>query len=228
MIVEVAPPLDGIWHIGRQGDGLLTYRRPTRANHSEPRGGNRFDSYNGDYGTLYFGSTVEVCFVETLGRFRPDPKLAALVGSDWQSNHMMGPGNIPADWRSSRVIVRVGLEQPLPFVDIFATDTIAELGSRPDVMASLLQLGVHDLDLGDIAGKDRRVTRFLAQYLADLRDGDDHPVFSGIRYVSRLGEHLECWAVFEGTELVELERISIEKNAPELINVASRYQLMVH
>ncbi len=228
MIIEVAPPPNGLWHIGRQGDGILTFKLPDRADNSEPRGGNRFDSFNGDYGTLYFGSTLEVCFAETLGRFRPNPILAALVSDEWESSHKMGPGSIPADWRSSRVILRVGLDQPLPFVDIFAPDTIAELALRSEVMASLVQLGVHDLDLGDITGKDRRVTRFIAQYLADLRDDEGLPVYSGIRYVSRLGEHLECWAVFEGTMLFELERISIERNSPALEVIAERYQLTVH
>jgi len=96
------------------------------------------------------------------------------------------------------------------------------------VTAPLTQMGVHDLDLGDITGKDRRVTRFLAQYVADLRNDDGGARYSGIRYLSRLGEHLECWAVFEGTRLEEIERISIERNTSGLEAIATRYQLTVH
>jgi hypothetical protein len=99
VIAEVLPPLDGIWHVGRDTQEDLTYRNVARADDSNPRGGNRYDSYSGSYGTLYFATDLEVCYCETLARHRPNLTLAALVREEWEASHMMGPGNIPADWR---------------------------------------------------------------------------------------------------------------------------------
>jgi hypothetical protein len=122
----------------------------------------------------------------------------------------------------------VQIERPLPFADLANTDTLAELNTHSDLMAGLALFGVDEIDLGELAGKDRRVTRYIAESLAAMRDEQNLPRFSGVRYLSRLGEGLECWGLFEGTVFDVVERRAIERNSPELIRVATRYGITVH
>ena len=228
MIIEVLPPLEGIWHVGRATPGEPPYRRVSRADDSNPKGGNRFDSYSGNYGTLYFATNLEVCFAETLARFRPKPELANLVREEWVASHKMGPGSIPADWRHTRLAYRVVPIQPLPFADISHPETLAALNSQDDLMAGLARFSVDEIDLGLLTGNDRRVTRYIAEYFAEQTDDDDLPRFSGIRYLSRLGDGFECWGLFEDTPIQTVERSSIEQTTPELLTVARRFGLVIH
>lgn len=61
--------------------------------------GNRFDSALGNFSVLYFGSSLETCFGETLARFRPDVNLLALIEDEWRDMGFMSVGSVPADWR---------------------------------------------------------------------------------------------------------------------------------
>lgn len=228
MIVEVYPPGGGIWHVGRDVDVDLTYRPVDRADDDNPRGGNRYDSYSGNYGTLYFATDLKVCYCETLARLRPNPELTELVEEEWESSHKMGPGSLPADWRHTRVESRVSLVRPLPFADVAHAETIVALNQDHGLMAGLARFDVVEIDLGNLAGKDRRVTRYIAEFLAAARDDENQPKYSGIRYLSRLGEGFECWGLFEGTEFELVERRSIEKNSAELLHVARLYGITIH
>jgi hypothetical protein len=65
-------------------------------------GGNRFDPQSYDYGVLYFGTTLQACFAETLTRFRPTIKLLALVEDEWRrAGFMAGDTSLQAARRSS-------------------------------------------------------------------------------------------------------------------------------
>jgi hypothetical protein len=172
VIISTAPPPGGFWRVGRSGAAGSEFRRPLRVDDTNQLGGNRFDSFTGAYGTLYFGTTLEVCFAETLARFRPKPELLALVDEEWDDNGWMRPGNIAADWRLGRAIQRSVIDEPLPFVDIDHPDTLATLNTIPELMAGLSRFGIEDLDLGAITGRDRRVTRFVAEFLYDSTDAE--------------------------------------------------------
>lgn len=224
-IAIATPSKDGIWSVSREsrGDSSLL----ERVDDNNRFGGNRFDSFNADYETTYFGSTLEACFAETLARFRPNPKLVDLVRQDGEDGKMQ-PGGIASGWRFRRVIKRIIVESPLPFVNIGHPETLAALNCRPNLMASLGRYGVNDIDVSVITGKDRRVTRFIAQYLYDAVDVDGAPQWSGIRYVSRLGESFECWAIFDRTIIRVTERLSIEKTNTDLVKVAQLFGLTVH
>ena len=119
----------------------------------------------------------------------------------------MKPGSVSTEWRFDRVETRVEITSDTPFVNIDSPDTVAELGGNPELMASLrLLFGVEELDVSVIKGRDRRVTRFIAEYISQMTDDSESPRWSGIRYTSRLGEAWECWAVFEGTQFEISER----------------------
>ena len=200
----------------------------TRVDLDSQRGGNRFDSFSGRYGTLYFGTTLEVCFAETLARLGPNPRLVAELGDEWESRGWMRPGSVPANWRHGRIISRVELVDSLPFVDIDHPDTIAYLNRRPDLMAGIGRFGVDELDLGTLTGRDRRVTRYIAEFFFDASSEDGDPLWSGLRYMSRLGEGWECWAVFEGTAITETYTGPILVTNEALQSVVERFHLTVH
>ncbi len=103
-IAIATPSKDGIWSVSRESRGDSSLLK--RVDDNNPFGRNRFDSFNADYETTYFGSTLEACFAETLARFRPNPNLVDLVRRDWEDGKMQ-PGGIASGWRFRRVIKRI-------------------------------------------------------------------------------------------------------------------------
>lgn len=184
-------PIGGVWRIERTEPNTKDFQRPDPANDSNPHGGNRFDSFSGNYGTLYFGTNLETCFAETLAEFRLELQLKVFADPDSKTMHWLRPASVPANWRILRVAVRAGVDSDLAFVDINHPSTLAE-------------------------------------YLYSMNDTGGHPLWNGIRYVSRHGEGQECWAVFDHAPLKELERMSIERSTPELLAVAALYGLTIH
>ena len=113
---ELSPPRGGFWRIVRGDDPL---RQPEREvmDMGDSRAGNRFDTVTGQYTVLYFGSTLEGCFGETLNRYRKDPKLA-FIDDEWEELSFMPRGSVPRDWRERRTAVRVTTEGGLPFFNV--------------------------------------------------------------------------------------------------------------
>ncbi|CCG05718.1 RES family NAD+ phosphorylase [Blastococcus saxobsidens] len=217
-----APP-DGIWRVGR-GDAPHLPRRPADGT----AGDNRFDSQDGTFNVLYFATTLDGCFGETLARFRPAPHLRTLLQADWRTNGFMEVGAIPADWRFHRTAVRVVEAQaPLPFLDIDAVETLQFL--RYELALGLGSLGVHDLDTSVVRGGDRRITRLISSWTYNATDPETgESSYAGIRYASRLNSQWECWAVFDRVPLLPLEFIPITPDMPSLRTIAQLFDLRVH
>ena len=77
-------PLSGVWRIEHK---TKDFQQLGRVEWSTIRGSNRFDSISGSYGTLYFGTTLEVCFAETLARLRPKAIFNVIADQEWRINH---------------------------------------------------------------------------------------------------------------------------------------------
>jgi hypothetical protein len=181
--------------------------------------GNRFDVVGG--GVLCLGTTAGGCYAETVARFRPSAKVRAAVGDE---PGFVICGGIPADWRARRLEVQVDLPDALPFVDVESPQTHAYLTA---VMAPVLAgLAVDALDVGLVRGRNRLITRAIAAWAYAAADPDGAPLYSGLRYLSRLGEE-ECWAVFDGTDVQERARSPIERTNPDLDAVAQTFGLTV-
>lgn len=121
----------------------------------------------------------------------------------------MAAGSAPTDWRHRRVNAQLTLIAPVPFVDIEHPSTWRSL--EHDLASELAALDVTNLDVSVVRGKRRLVTRLLAKWAYLETDPTGEPMYSGIRYVSKLGQH-ECWALFDataydptGTEPIELD-----------------------
>lgn len=86
-------PKDGLWRVARGPDPLVVGGSKASADAGDV--GNRFDSPDGSYDVLYFGTTLAGCYGETLARFRPDPRLLAVVEADWREHGFMAVGQCP-------------------------------------------------------------------------------------------------------------------------------------
>jgi hypothetical protein len=222
------PPPAGLWRVAR-GDEPLRPSRPAAGEHTA-NSGNRFDSTTGDFGVLYFASTLDGCFGETLARFRPAPDLRALLEEEWQENTgFMDVGAVPADWRHRRTAVRVAVADLVPakFLDLDSIETRQAL--REQLAGGLAILGVSDLDEAAVRGGDRRVTRLIAAWAHEATDAaTGTPCYSGIRYASRLTSDWTCWAVFDRVQLEPLEYLPITAEMDSLQRVAKLFDLRVH
>lgn len=190
----------------------------------DTRAGNRFDSLTGSFSTIYFASTLEACFGETLARYRADPKLT-FIEDEWEQRGFMPRGSVPAEWRQRRTAVRAEFDTSWLFLDIKSAATRAFL--QKELAPLLVLFDVDDLDVSSIRGHDRRITRAISQWVWQQQDADSSPLFAGIRYLSRVNTHWECWAVFDDVPLIERERRPILRESEGLRSVATLYDLLV-
>jgi hypothetical protein len=144
--VVVYLPGSGVWRVGRAPDPFA-WSRPEPVDTRDSRSGNRFDSFHGDYGVCYFGTTAEACFAETLARFRPSTAVSELVREEWTANGWMQPGNVPADWRDSRILVRAVVPDVLPFVDVASAESLEAFRTTERIAQWLSSFGLADVDL---------------------------------------------------------------------------------
>jgi hypothetical protein len=234
-VLLTEPPAAGIWRIGRDPDPLAPSKSVSSSELSKPGTGNRFDSPTGGYGVRSVGTNLEGCFGETLARFRPDPVLSKVIGNEWGEMGVMDVGDIPADWRQRRTAVRVGFPEGgqnakfpagVRFLDIESVETREAM--RDDFAELLAYYHYPDLDVALVRGRDRRVTRYIGQWVFERMNESGQPLYAGIRYLSRLNTDWECWAVFEDVEMEELERRPIRREDASYQRIAKLYGLNPH
>ena len=233
MPVEVvAAPDEGVWRVGRAPDPLFAAPPLSSSLLDNKSTGNRFDSPTGAYRVLYFASTLDGCYGETLARFRPDPQMLALVEEEWADLGFMRVGDVPADWRQRRIAVHVTFPAEdrfadgVQFLDVESLETRETL--REELAPFLAFYGYKDLDVPTVRGADRRITRWIGQWAYDQTTDDGMPRFAGVRYLSRLSSDWECWAVFDDVPIAEMNRRPILPSDEAFLRVAKRYDLTPH
>lgn len=221
-------PSGGLWRIGRAPDPL----RPSRMDPEKTAGlaataGNRWDSQH--FGVRYFASDLEGCFGEVLARYRPNPALADLVQDEWTGDRM-APGQLPRDWRDRRAAVHAAVDPAWIFLDVETLKTRMFL--QGELALGLSALGVQELDVPEIRGRDRRVTQLISewayQYTVDIDAETRGAPFAGIRYTSRVSSDWECWALYEETDLGVTSAEPILATMPALRNVCDSFKINVH
>ena len=180
--------------------------------------------------SLYCATSRVAAFGETIARFRPDLELLAKL-EEIEDDEPISPelqgGVVPEEWRLSRRLGATRLDESLRFVDVDTAQTLQVLRS---VLASVAtSLGVSDIDLGAIAGPNRRLTQEVARYIYEQRDPTGEPLYAGIRYLSRLNPEWELWAIFADRiehsprDVTE----SIRADDPDLLKAASLLELRI-
>jgi hypothetical protein len=104
--------------------------------------GNRFDDPEGVYRVLYASSQRLGCFLETLGRFRVDPKLLAELAEIEGDDDYCPPGEVPLEWVEKRMmgVATAGGE----YADVCSSGWISRL--RIVLARHLKRFGFDDLD----------------------------------------------------------------------------------
>jgi hypothetical protein len=213
-----APPT--VFRVARR-DGVLSCSRIDPADALLPDAGNRFDVPGG--GVLYAATRLDACYAETLARFRPSPRIREVVKGE--KDGFMVTGGIPQDWRLQRVRAVLGIEEALPFLDVEDPRTHGFLSEELSPMLVALGYGGQELDFSDLCNHDRRISRAIAEYAYTAHDDDGSPTYSGIRYMSRIDPRWECWAIFEGTKVLEIERTKIELHDPDFEAIVDMWGL---
>jgi hypothetical protein len=104
---------------------------------------------------------------------------------------------VPAGWCSSRTIGTARHDGP--FADIGHSSSLTEL--RAALASRLVHYGLDDLDAGDVRRRaPRAFTQEISRYVFERGVREEGEPLLGIRYLSRLGDDIENWAIFEGTE----------------------------
>jgi RES domain len=169
--------------------------------------GNRFDDPDGLYRVLYASSTRYGCYLETLARFRPDLHVYAELRDIGGEDDFMPPGVIPLSWLSDR---RLGAASVTgDFADIGASSSLGYL--RTQLAAEILAHGFGDFDASVLyVTAPRSFTQLVSRIVFGAR-------LSGIRYLSKYGNDVENYGIFEGSHrLVAEDEVPIDVADPEL------------
>lgn len=139
----------------------------------------------------------------------------------------MDVGAVPADWRAQRIAVRATADPAALFLNVEAAATHRHLERA--LGNELAVLGYDGLDVAAVRGPDRVLTRRISHWAFNQIGRDGTRRYAGIRYLSRLANRWECWAVFApGLPLVLEEAQPILAGHGDLRRVALRYELVVH
>ena len=138
------------------------------------------------------------CYLEVLAAFRADPVLAealdAIDDEDAGEFPTAAAGTVPRSWCAPRMVASGRL-----------TGTFAVPG-HPESLPTLRQrflgmardLGLSDLDAAAIRdSRPRALTQAISAWLYTVTVGDGHSPLTGIEFLSRHGDNLTLWALYE-------------------------------
>ena len=167
--------------------------------------GNRFDDPDATYRVLYASSQRLGCFLETLARFRIDPKLrvelAEIAGEDDYSH----VGEVPVEWIDKRMMGSATAEE---YADICSSEWISRL--RKSLAGHLERFGIEDLDASVLQlTAPRALTQFVSRIVFSAG-------FAGIYYRSKYGHDIENWALFEPFRIMVRNSEPVQFSDPDL------------
>ncbi len=173
-------------------------------------GDQRFDDPFRLFRILYLAEQRLACFVESLAPFRiPLDRLA--VGGRRP--------RVPADWTRARCAGQLRLGPEQRWLDLRHLETAEAL--RSELAPLLQQPDLPDLDVSVLRGPSRPLTRAVARWTYDAG-------FQGIAYRSRFHDGLDCWTLFEGTDVERVGSIErISRDDRDLRAAAALFGLVV-
>ena len=180
---------------------------------SEGRFPGRWDDAEGNFRTVYAGSSLLGCLLELLADFRADPLLEVDLGQivedpeDAAAFPTVPAGVVDPAWLTGRIGATAKLTGR--FCAVTAASSLAAL--HPIFIGRALHLGLKDFDAA--AMKDARARELTQQLASHLYATTS---LEGVVFQSRHGDDITLWAVFErpGDELLlemrvvaDLERV---------------------
>lgn len=180
--------------------------------------GNRYDDPEGLYRVLYTSESLYGCFLETLARFRPDITLyAELDEIDGESDYVR-PGVVPRSWLNKRSFGSATVSGD--FVDVGASASIAAL--RCALAKHVVEHGLADLDAATIRlSAPRSLTQLISRHAFDAGH-------TGVRYLSKYGDEVVNFALFEQRVTINNERTDrVEEATPGLAEALQLHHLVL-
>jgi len=193
-----ARPEQPVFRIGRRPD---PWEWPDwRLAGPEGTFGNRWDDPLGQYRVLYASSQKLGAFLETLARFRASPQVARELAAIDGEVDAIPPGKVPASWCLGRMVSRAFLAGEYADVGQHASLAHLNLELAYEVTPALAAAGVKELDAAAIRlAVPRQITQRISRHVYEMSMAGGRPRFAGITYLSRLGDDLTNWAIFEPT-----------------------------
>ncbi|MFL6120517.1 hypothetical protein [Actinophytocola sp.] len=161
------------------------------------------------------------------------------IAAEWATLSHMQPGNIPANWRDARRFVDMRFRNPGYYVDISAAETIGSLRRSATEWAPPAYVNKPTLiDIASLTGSDRALTCAAASWLWKQQARDGVGIY-GIRYLSKHGADLDCWArwlpaVQHTRDVTDVNSVAthgdpriIQRDQPDLQWAARQLGLMV-
>lgn len=158
--------------------------------------GNRWDDPEGSYRVLYACSQRVGAFIETLAPFRTDLNVIAELANIDGLDDRPAAGIVPRTWVESRLIGQARLAGR--FADVGDVGSLASL--RGMMAGRALYYGLQDIDAAAIR---LSAPRGFTQEISRVVYASNDPTFGGISYLSRFGDGLTNWAIFEPGPEVE-------------------------
>lgn len=153
----------------------------------------RWDDADGNFRTIYAGSTLLSCLLEVLACSRPDPDLAAqlsdIVDDEPAAPHPSSPpGAVPGSWLPPRTAATAQLTGT--YASVTNAESIAVL--RPDFLHRAHEFGLDDFDAAALKTARLRVlNQEVATHIYETTD------LYGVEFLSRHGDDHVLWAIFE-------------------------------
>lgn len=192
--------------------------------------GNRYDDPRGAYRVLYSSTQRRGCFLETLARFRPDPalvaELAEIAADPRDRRYATAPaGAIPAGWLRRRRVGRARLGGE--FFDVGHSTSLTWL--RELLEARLVHYDIPDLDAATIRlSVPRRFTQEVGRAIYEQANAKGERRFAGVRYLSRVGDEFENWALFEPASVAAVKPAErLRRDDPDLLAALDQLGLVL-
>jgi hypothetical protein len=203
-------PPDVIFRIGRRSP----WDWPDWANVGDDRTfGNRWDDPEGLYRVLYASSVRLGCYLETLARLRPDPAVIAGLQAIEGPEPMDPVGVVPRSWLPERSIGAASVSGE--FATVGHARSLAWLRTR--FAAEVVEAGLADLDAAAVRlSVPRRLTQRMSRAIYECSH-ESVRQYSGIAYLSRFGDEIPNWAVFEPNKIDVRDAWPIDSEDPDFI-----------
>lgn len=178
--------------------------------------GNRYDDPRSAYRVLYASSLRLGTLLETLARFRPDPAILAVeIEGDPRdvTYETLTAGVVPASWLENRALSTARCDAV--FADVGHARSLACLSAA--LAAEVVRYGLDDLDAAAIrASVPRGFTQEVSRHVYECTEEQGDRSFQGIGYLSRLGDDIRNWAIFEPAQIEVLDRPELDRDDPDL------------
>jgi hypothetical protein len=217
-LVVVPPPQSSVWRVYN-----TRYRSPLNP---PARGGEADKSWSrfdvAGHATLYAASAPHCAYAESLAYAEQRPGTLPLheifhdltelddpVADEWAAMSHLPPGQVPAEWRDGRRLAEIIFEPHGWFVDLSSSETVGVLRRTAAVPPAYWSSRI---DLSDLMSGDRQLTSAVAAWLCGqvLADGSAP---RGLKYTSRHGGDLCCWALWVPLTPGELIEEAVARHA---------------